>query len=245
MIESELVCLSDKSKGIISTSTFQKYRPWWVKNPSLEDGICDHCEDRREKIAYVHRHFPKTNPEYKYKGMEAYKSWLLHPWKKNSLTYPTVKQLLKKFDPLFDHSLRKSKELRDKMSQTLTSLNSLEKHFHLQLLYLSRNRAIDADFVRTLGGDCVRVTHDSKNPLIIGLGGPGGVQTTQQKRVLGICACVGTMVEYADENKENTQACRAYAMNLSLNKDKTSYATLQHLYNSLKQPHIKKIISKP
>ena len=152
------------------------------------------------------------------------------------MTYLTVEQLLTKFDPLFDDPLRKSKELGDKVSETLSALNHLETHFYLQLLYLARNRAIDSDFVRTLGGDCVRVTHDSKNPLVIGMGGPGGRSTTQQKRVLGICACVGTMVEYADENKENDQACRAYAMNLSLNKDKSSYSNLQHLYNSLEQP---------
>ena len=209
----------------------------------MEDGYCDYCEDRREKIAYVHRHFPKTNPKYDYKGKEANKGWLLDLWKKNSPRYPTLDKLIAKFDPPKDHPMRTSKELREKMSDTLLSLNHLEKHFRLQLVYLSRNRAIDSDFVNTLGGDCVRVTHDSKNPLVIGLGGPEGVMTKQQKRKRGICACVGTMVEYADENKGNEKACRAFAMNLSLNKDKTSYATLEHLYNSLSQPHIKKIIS--
>ena len=111
------------------------------------------------------------------------------------------------------------------MTNTLLSLNHLEKHFRLQLVYLSRDRAVDSNFVDTLGGDCVRVTHDSKNPLVIGLGGPGGVITTQKKRKLGICACVGTMLEYADENKENEKVCRAYAMNVSLKKDESSYAT--------------------
>ena len=66
---------------------------------------------------------------------------------------------------------------------------------------------------------------------------------TQQKRELGICACVGAMVEYADDNEDNKEAYRAYTVNLSTNTDKTSNTTLEHLYASLKQLQIHKIIS--
>ena len=87
----------------------------------------------------------------------------------------------------------------------------------------------------------MRITHDSKNPLVIGLGRPGAM-TTEQKRDLGICACVGTMIEYADPNREKKEACRAYVANLSLNTDKSSYANLQHLLHSLKQAPLSNIL---
>ena len=122
----------------------------------------------------------------------------------------------------------------------LKSLSSLERHFRLARTYLDRNRAISKNFPKALGKNWVRLTHDAKNPLVIGKGGPG-TMTTRQKRNLGICSCVGTMVEYADPDG-GKKPKRAFAANLSLNTDKTSYATLQHLYESCKQPAIKKVL---
>ena len=75
----------------------------------------------------------------------------------------------------------------------------------------------------------MRLTHDSKNPLVIGKGGPGEM-TEEQKRNLGICSCVGTMLEYSISRGEVE---KLFVANLSLNTDKTAYATLQHLNNSL------------
>ena len=188
----------------------------------MEDGLCDSCADRRRLITYIHRYFPETNPEHDYDGKEENQGFILELWKENPITYPTVEKLLAKFDPLFQHPLRNEEELKTKVGKALSDLTDLEKHFRLQLAYLARGRAIYSDFAKTLGRDCVRVTHDSKNPLVIGLGDAESAITTQQKRVLGICACVGTMVEYADDNRENKAPCRAYAVNLSSNTDKTS-----------------------
>ena len=49
------------------------------------------------------------------------------------------------------------------------------------------------------------------------------------------------MVEYADPDG-GKKPLRAFAANLSMNTDKTSYATLQHLYESCKQPAIKEVL---
>ena len=84
----------------------------------------------------------------------------------------------------------------------------------------------------------MRLTHDSKNPLVIGKGGPGEM-TEEQKRNLGICSCVGTIFEYSISRGEVE---KLFVANLSLNTDKTAYATLQHLYNSLSQSPMKEII---
>ena len=121
------------------------------------------------------------------------------------------------------------------MKSTIAELNDLEKHFRLQHLYLKRNQAIDRDIKKVLGNNCVRITHDAKNPLVIGLGGPGGVMTTQQKRVLGIAACIGTMVEYADDDLNIKEPRRAFVITLSENTDKTSHAKLKNLLFALKK----------
>ena len=73
MFECDLVCTGRHPEGIISHTTFEKYRPWWIKNPSLEDGFCDNCEMRRQNISFIHRQFPETNPEYDYEGKESNK----------------------------------------------------------------------------------------------------------------------------------------------------------------------------
>ena len=64
--------------------------------------------------------------------------------------------------------------------------------------------------------------------------------TNQQKRQLGICACVGTMIEYCDSKE--SEAKRAFVANISKNTDKTSYSTLEHLYHSLEQSPLKEIM---
>ena len=100
--------------------------------------------------------------------------------------------LLRKFDPLFEHPLRSDPNLRAEIDETLTKLTSRERHFRLADAYLKRGRAISKDFNKVLGPEWVRITNDAKNPLVIGL---GGMESTAQKRSLGICSCVGTMVE--------------------------------------------------
>ena len=105
---------------------------------------------------------------------------------------------------------------------------------------MQRQRVITKSFDKILGRDWVRITNDAKNPLVIGLGGEDGAMSTNQKRQLGICACVGTMVEFSDP-KGSGEARRAFVANLSLNTDKNSRATLDHLYRSLKQSPIKEI----
>ena len=139
--------------------------------------------------------------------------------------------------------MRNSKELKEKLKSTIAELNDLEKHFRLQKIYLRRNQAIDKDFKKVLGSNCVRITHDAKNPLVIGLGGPDGMMTTQQKRMLGIAGCIGTMVEFADDDENIKEARRAFTVTLSSNTDKTSHATLQNLFFALKKSPIKEILS--
>ena len=127
MFECDFVCTARHPDGIIAHTTFENYRPQQAQNPSLEDGYCDNCETRRHNISYIHRSFPENNPEYEYKGQKSNKSQLLDLWKKNPTKYPTVSQLLKKFDPLIEHPIRESKELKDKMKSTIVELNDLEK----------------------------------------------------------------------------------------------------------------------
>ena len=129
------------------------------------------------------------------------------------------------------------------MKTTIAELNDLEKHFRLQKLYLRRNQAIDRDIKKVLGKNCVRITHDAKNPLVIGLGGPDGIMTSQQKRNLGIAGCIGTMVEYADADENVKKARRAFVITLSSNTDKNSYATLANLFYALKKSPIKEVLS--
>ena len=135
-------------------------------------------------ISQVHRHFPKTNPEYKCDDSDANKNWHLHLWTINQPRF-TVDQLLKKFDPLFDHPLRESKTDREKFENVLNDLAGLERHFRLAQVYLARDRQIAKDFHKGLGSEWVRLTHDAKNPLVIGLGGTEGIMTTEQKRNVG------------------------------------------------------------
>ena len=63
MLQSPLVKTEGRPTGKISMTTFRKYRQWWILNPSLRDGLCHHCMERRRLIQYVHREFPETNPE--------------------------------------------------------------------------------------------------------------------------------------------------------------------------------------
>lgn len=76
---------------------------------------------------------------------------------------------------------------------------------------------------------------------MIGEGGIGGAMTTKQKRHLGICGCVGTMVEYCDPVGDKCR--KAFVVNLSRNTDKNANACLQHLWHSLLQSPIKEILS--
>ena len=89
------------------------------------------------------------------------------------------------------------------------------------MAYLERQRAISNNFDKVLGRDWIRITNDAKNPLVIGKGGIDSAMTTDQKRELGICTCVGTMIEFSDPGGSG-KARRAYATNLSLNTDKGS-----------------------
>ena len=65
--------------------------------------------------------------------------------------------------------------------------------------------------------------------------------STNQKRHLGICSCVGTMVEFSDP-KGGKASKKAFVSNLSRNTDKTAYAALQHLIHSLTKSPIKEIL---
>ena len=156
-------------EGVVSISTFNKYRPCWVKNPSLTDGLCHHCMERRTLIKVIHKHFKETNPEYEYKEREENKGWHLDLWTKNSAKYPSLEMLLKKFDPFHEHTLRTDAKLRKDFEATLKNLTSLERHFRLADAFKKRNRAISKDFNKALGKQWVRITNDAKNPLVIGL----------------------------------------------------------------------------
>ena len=170
---------------------------------------------RRALIQSIHYQFKGTDPEYEYKDREKNKGWHLELWQSNSPKYPTVKMLLKKFDPLCDHALRKDKKLRAAIDKNLKDLTSLERHFRLAMAYLKRARGIQNDFNKALGPEWLRITNDAKNPLVIGKGGlEEGGMSTAQKRNLGICSCVGTMVEFSDP-KGGKAPKRAYVSNLS------------------------------
>ena len=171
---SKLVKTRNNADGIISISTFNKYRPFYVKNPTLKDGLCHHCMKRRTLIKVIHKHFKETNPEYECKDREKNKGWHLELWRQNSAKYPSVDTLLNKFDPFCEHLLRTDSELRASVEETISNLTSLERHFRLANAYKKRNRAIHNDFNKTLGPQWVRITNDAKNPLVIGLGGVGG-----------------------------------------------------------------------
>ena len=79
--------------------------------------------------------------------------------------------------------------------------------------------------------------------MVIGLGGPG-IETTKQKRKLGICSFVGLVGVYADPNGGD-KSKKAFASNLSRNADKTSYSALQHFYDSCEQTPVKEILEDP
>ena len=241
-LNSGLIHTKNNPDGIVSLSTFRKFRPFWIKRPSLKDGLCHHCMRRRALIQIIHGQFKETNPEYKYKNREKNKGWHLELWKENSPKYPTVKMLLKKFDPLCEHGLRKDKKLRSEIDGHLVHLKSLERHFRLAAAYLKRNRAIQKDFNKALGPQWIRITHDAKNPLVIGLGGlEEGGMSTAQKRNLGICSCVGTMVEFSDPNGGKVPK-NVFVSNLSRNTDKSTYSVLEHLIHSLHRSPIKELL---
>ena len=241
-LHSGLVKTKFNPDGLVSLSTFHKYRPFWVKSPSLKDGLCHQCMRRRALIKSIHGQFKKTDPDYECKDREENKGWHLELWKSNSPKYPTVKMLLKKFDPLCDHALRKDKKLRAEIDKNLVNLTSLERHFRLAMAYLKRGRSIENDFNKVFGPEWLRITNDAKNPLVIGRGGLEEMgMSTAQKRSLGICSCVGTMVEYSDP-KGGKAPKRAYVSNLSRNTDKSSYAALEHLIHSLHQSPIKELL---
>ena len=244
ILQSPLVKRDSNPDGLVSFSTFKKYRQWQIKNPSLTDGICHHCSTRRDKISQVHHQFPKTNPDYECKDSDANKGWHLHLWDINQPKY-TAEQLLKKFAPLHDHSLQKSKVKLERFKKVLCDLVGLERHFRLAQVYLKRDRLIAKDFHKGLGSEWVRLTHDAKNPLVIGLGGTDGKMTTEQKRLLGMCACVGLMAEYFDVTGSTKGPKKVFTSNLSLNTDKTANATLQHFWHSLNQSPIKEILLDP
>ena len=96
-------------------------------------------------------------------------------------------------------------------------------------------------FCSALGKEWLRITHDSKNPLVIGEGGVDAGETTGQKRNLGICSCVGAMMQYAGP-RGRKEPYVALVSNLSLNPDKKSYANLEHLFHSLTQSPFKEIM---
>ena len=245
-------------EGELSITTFNKLRPWWVKAPALSDGLCHHCSYRRSLISQVHSFFEQTNPDLKCPHKDSScnceeekkrnAGWHLHLWKKNPPKYPSTTRLLEKFDPLCEHSLRKPKNsaMAKKLAKHAEALEGLERHFRLALTIEKRNKLITDDFKAkgALGKDWVRLTHDAKNPLVIGLGGRDGAMTTEQKRRLGICACVGLLAEFADPDG-GKKARKAVVANLSTNTDKTSYATLQHFFWSVKQSPIKEILEDP
>ena len=88
--------------------------------------------------------------------------------------------------------------MKDKLNKILEGLGALERHFRLSKGYVTWNKAIHDHFTGkgALGKEWVRLIHDAKNPLVIGLGGTDGAMTTEQKRRLGIVSCVGAMAEY-------------------------------------------------
>ena len=67
-LNSGLVHTKNNPNGIVSLSTFNKFRPFWVKQPSLKDGLCHQCMGRRALIQIIHGQFKETNPDYKYKN---------------------------------------------------------------------------------------------------------------------------------------------------------------------------------
>ena len=240
VLSSKLVKTKMNPMGKVSRTTFNKYRPYWVLNPVLSDGLCKHCQDRRLLIDRVHHQFPETNPEFECKEREQNKGWHLEKWDQNS-TAITLDALLNKFDPLFEHPLRKNDQKAKKFETVLNTLKAAETHFRLSLAYIKRDRAIKKDFCSALGKEWLRITHDCKNPLVIGEGGVDAGETTGQKRNLGICSCVGAMMQYAGP-RGTKEPYVAFVSNLSLNPDKNSYANLEHLFHSLTQSPFKEIM---
>ena len=109
--------------------------------------------------------------------------------------------------------------------------------------YKKRNNLISNNFNEVLGPKWIRLTHDSKNPLVIGLGGEQGYMTSSQKRELGICNCVGLMAEVSNTNG-GIKAKKLFVSNLSRNTDKGSNALLEHLFHSCSQSPIREMIER-
>ena len=53
-LHSEIFKTRNNPDGLVSISTFNKYRPFWVKNLSLKDGLSRHCIRRRALIKVIH-----------------------------------------------------------------------------------------------------------------------------------------------------------------------------------------------
>ena len=197
--------------GLVSPTTFYDYRPFWVKNAKLSDGLCHHCSRRRDYIKYAHRLFPQRNPcqEDIDKRHPAFKTadalWL---WAENDLkNYQTAEDRLQRYYPNGDHpellpkrgreskGQKTAKKKLEKFNERMKEMEGLEWHFRLAQAFVHWDRSID--FVKALGPEWMQWT--PKNSLVIGLGGPG-TMTNEQKRKLGTCGCVGLMAEYANPN---------------------------------------------
>ena len=102
----------------------------------MSDGLCHHCERRRENIKFLHKVFPETNPEKD----DKYPSFHLDLWKKSPPKYIDFDTYLKRFDRLYDYPLRENAELRSKSENIISEMEGLERHFRLAQSYLLRNR---------------------------------------------------------------------------------------------------------
>ena len=76
-LSSKLVKARKNPDGIISLSTFNRYKPSYVKNPAMKDGLCHHCMKRQTVMQVINKYFKETNPEYECKDRDQNKGWHL------------------------------------------------------------------------------------------------------------------------------------------------------------------------
>ena len=225
-----------------SYGTIWRYRPWWVLQPTINDGLCHWCVGRKNHIIWFHKAVPHTDPNGDTGKKPENLEHNLHLWTAN--TYKNVDDYLFLILSTYrEMDIVEKARFKEEMNQRLVCLKELEHHFRLAAVISKREKELAKDFPT----DLLRIWTDFMTPMLVGKGGLRGEVTAEQPHNLALVTVHGLMLQYRDlEDPDIVKKPRnAFSMNLSMHSTKRSFFTMQHILHALEQEEVNHIFRNP
>ena len=223
-------CYLRQQPYALSTSTILKYKPKHVIPAKKHDGICPHCQKRKNMIISLQQEFPNACKELDIK----------------STSNPSVKvsELLKEQQRGVGNktSIMKNPYSKEQLEKKVAELEVLEKHFQVK----ERINQYTKTLHDTWPPHLARIIIDWKKPVVGGHGGEKGEENSSQCHNLWLANVFGACLQHSDfENVSSSKPINRYTTIFTLNSEHTSFAAIQHLENIISKPEFQEVLENP